>query len=184
MAFDHGNDLCLGFWAKALEAEIIHVPNDANVLEIGCAEADWISPSRAAFPDWSITGVDFRACDRPRSTFICGDIRQQEFGEGAFDLVVAISALEHFGLGAYGDPEGPDADVETTRLVGRWLKPGGWFYFDVPFGDGNASRKFRRYTDAMVRERLVPAGCDIRWWRQFTPEHPDAPYVGVICQKV
>lgn len=180
MSFNHGNDLCLGFWAKAWASGVIQVRHAAKVLEIGAAEADWMGPMHAERPDWDLTGLDWRG----GTNRIQGDVLTYEFPPESFDLIVAISAIEHIGLGAYGDPKEPAGDILTANRVGRWLKPHGWFYFDVPYGERyEALPKFRRYDEQAVRARLVPVGCAIRWWRIFTPTHPDAPYVGVITQK-
>jgi SAM-dependent methyltransferase len=44
---------------------------------------------------------------------------------GKFDLVVSLCALEHFGLGRYGDELDMDGDEKALREMVRVLRPGG-----------------------------------------------------------
>lgn len=62
------------------------------------------------------------------------------------DSASSLHALEHFGLGRYGDPIDPDGHVKGFRNITKMLKKGGIFYFSVPMGkqriDFNAHRVF------------------------------------------
>jgi SAM-dependent methyltransferase len=84
------------------------------------------------------------------------------FAPETFDAVVMLGALEHFGLGFYGDPIDDDGDTKTMQNIARWLKPGGWVYFDVPCQPTYSvrpNRHFRDYAPASVQERLIaPSG--------------------------
>jgi hypothetical protein len=51
-----------------------------------------------------------------------------------FDCGVTISALEHDGLGRYGDPIDPLGDLKTMRSYKQIIKPGGLMYLSVPVG--------------------------------------------------
>jgi SAM-dependent methyltransferase len=50
------------------------------------------------------------------------------------ESVSSLHAVEHFGLGRYGDPIDPDATFAAMRALARVLKPGGYLYFAVPIG--------------------------------------------------
>jgi SAM-dependent methyltransferase len=62
------------------------------------------------------------------------------------DSVSSLHAIEHFGLGRYGDPIDAYGHVKGIDNIYRVLKPGGTFYFSVPIGkqriDFNAHRIF------------------------------------------
>ena len=62
------------------------------------------------------------------------------------DSVSCLHALEHFGLGRYGDKIDPEGHVKGFQQITKILKPGGTFYFSVPMGeqriDFNAHRVF------------------------------------------
>ncbi|MDY0162970.1 DUF268 domain-containing protein [Desulfobotulus sp.] len=62
------------------------------------------------------------------------------------DSVSCLHALEHFGLGRYGDPLDIEGHRKGFMAITRLLKPGGVFYFSVPIGplriEFNAHRVF------------------------------------------
>lgn len=62
------------------------------------------------------------------------------------DSISCLHALEHFGLGRYGDTIDPDGHIKGFQNITTILKPGGIFYFSVPMGiqriDFNAHRIF------------------------------------------
>ena len=57
-----------------------------------------------------------------------------------------LHALEHFGLGRYGDPLDPDGHVKGFSNMASLLKSGGTFYLSTPIGqervEFNANRVF------------------------------------------
>jgi len=62
------------------------------------------------------------------------------------DSLSCLHALEHFGLGRYGDPVSPDGYLTGLENLYSVLKPGGYLYFSVPIGpqrtEFNAQRVF------------------------------------------
>jgi SAM-dependent methyltransferase len=52
----------------------------------------------------------------------------------AYDSVSCLHALEHFGLGRYGDPIDPDGHVKGLNSLIQMLKPGGKLILSVPIG--------------------------------------------------
>lgn len=73
----------------------------------------------------------------------------------------SLNALEHFGLGRYGDPISPSGWRDGMRALCRVLAPGGFLYFAVPVGEErlrfNAHRVFgpRTVLDSMPELELV-----------------------------
>jgi SAM-dependent methyltransferase len=65
---------------------------------------------------------------------------------GYCDSVSSLSAIEHFGLGRYGDPVDVNAYLTGIDNLHRLLKVGGKLYFSVPIGpqrvEFNAHRVF------------------------------------------
>jgi hypothetical protein len=51
-----------------------------------------------------------------------------------FDAALSISSFEHDGLGRYGDPIDPDADLTAMRRTKELVRPGGLLYLAVPIG--------------------------------------------------
>ena len=50
------------------------------------------------------------------------------------DFVFVFSSFEHDGLGRYGDPINPYADLESIARVHCLLKPGGFLFLGIPTG--------------------------------------------------
>jgi SAM-dependent methyltransferase len=194
MSFKAGGDLCLGFfqhfWDQGWLPEL---PQGARVLEIGCAEADWLTPMKTARPDLYLVGIDQRTSnDRPGADErILGDVLTYEFPPASFDAVIAVSMIEWAGMGHYGDPEDPDGDLKTLQNARRWIKPDGWLYFDVPVvedSDRPRHTKMRVYSDAMFARLFDEAGWDVVTSEWFAGEldngrtHPDGPYMAHLLR--
>jgi len=66
--------------------------------------------------------------------------------ENNCDSISSLHALEHFGLGRYGDPIDPLGHIKGFSNITKMLKKGGRFYFSVPLGTSriefNAHRIF------------------------------------------
>jgi len=62
------------------------------------------------------------------------------------DSLSCLHAIEHFGLGRYGDPIDPDGHLKGFRSLLSMLKPGGTLYLSFPVGratvEFNAHRVF------------------------------------------
>jgi hypothetical protein len=50
------------------------------------------------------------------------------------DTILCISSIEHDGLGRYGDPINPNADLETMHRMKSMLVRGGLLYISFPVG--------------------------------------------------
>lgn len=51
-----------------------------------------------------------------------------------FDTAIALSTMEHIGLGLYGEPVDPHGDRKAAIEVLKVVKPGGRLLLTVPFG--------------------------------------------------
>lgn len=63
-----------------------------------------------------------------------------------YDSISSLHAIEHFGLGRYGDPVDYWGYLKAIENITKMLTPGGTFYFSVPIGpqriEFNAHRVF------------------------------------------
>lgn len=180
-------DLCIGFWAAIWNSGVLSFPQNATVLEIGCAEADWVSEMKRLRSDLHITAIDARKVDRPADVLIHGDVLTQTFPPASFDAIVAVSTIEHIGLGSYGDPIQSTGDTDTMRRCREWLTPDGWMYLDVPYrphGDPrgyHVTRNYRGYDEAHLQSRLL-TGWQETFRRVFHVGHEDSPFVALILR--
>lgn len=178
-------DHCIGFFSEMYESGRVPIPEGAKVLEIGCAEVDWLTPMKALRPDLHLTGLDQRthpprpgADELVRGNLLNGSL----FPYGSFDVIVAISVLEHVGIGRYGDERHPDGDMIAMRHLKTWLKPDGFLYLDVPYRPDGPSTDFRAYSPEDLEWRLIQDWKVVQ--RQFFDyrKHPDGPYIALVLK--
>jgi hypothetical protein len=80
--------------------------------------------------------------------------------KGKIDAAVSISTFEHDGLGRYGDPLHPDADLDAMHRVLSLLRPGGLLFLTVPIGpDVVVFNLHRRY--GTIRLPLLLHGWEV-----------------------
>lgn len=79
------------------------------------------------------------------------------------DSLSCLHALEHFGLGRYGDPLRIDGSVRGLTNLAKMLKPGGILYLSVPIGIERVEFNGHRILDPLsVVEIASDSGCDLR----------------------
>lgn len=117
-------------------------------------------------PECNYTYLRHDFCDLP-----VGFIKQHI---GTFDVVISISAIEHFGLGTYGEGN-PQYfyDVLAVRQAWQLLKEKGVFYLTVPFGGVHRDNfpHWRIYDQHTALRQLV---------QDFTVERCDVFIAGPI----
>jgi SAM-dependent methyltransferase len=111
----------------AFAAEHLRSAAPAQILDVGSYRHFILG----LLAHYSITTLDVR----PRTpivkneTVITGDAKGLSFPDGSFDAVLSLCALEHFGLGRYGDEFDARADSRALAEMVRVLKPGGVLIF-------------------------------------------------------
>jgi len=73
--------------------------------------------------------------DWHRSSARIMNIRPDAIFSSEYDLVIAYSTIEHFGLGRYGDPLDPDADKKWMQMIRGCIAPGGRLLLAVPLAE-------------------------------------------------
>jgi len=107
-----------------------------------------------------LVGIDLAATARAGVRGIVADIRAPALRAGAFDLVLAISVIEHIGrdntryVGAQPDHSDDEGDFEAIRAIASLLTLGGRVLLTVPFGRAEHHGWFIQY-DARRLDRLI-----------------------------
>lgn len=91
------------------------------------------------------------------------DAKKINLPDNSFDAVVSLCALEHFGLGRYGDEFELDADKKAFKEMIRVLKPNGRIIFTTMITNAGPSIAFnahRLYTHKMIEEFCSDLICE------------------------
>jgi SAM-dependent methyltransferase len=112
---------------------------EERVLDVGYAyAAGYYLTALLALPIPSLHGVDWSAAPVPGMARARGDLRALPYREGAFDLVICISTIEHVGMDnmRYGlaGHRSVGGDVAALREMERTVRLGGRVLITVPFG--------------------------------------------------
>ncbi len=125
-------------------------PEKEKILDVGCSRS--VLSILMAEQGHSVWGIDINdyGLDNLPFTFIKGDICKTDFPNDFFDCVVAVSTIEHIGLGAYGELPEESKEYLAIKEIFRILKPSGKFIVTLPYGKSFVNKDFRIYD----KERL------------------------------
>lgn len=137
-------------------------PED-RVLDIGTANAEPAYVAALAGRAREITGVDLAEANIPGIRTVVADVRDLPFEDGAFDLALCVSTLEHVGRDnrVYGateeaDPEGlADALDELRRVVA------GRLVITVPCGEAEDHGWFVQLEPKAWNDAFLEAGFSV-----------------------
>jgi 2-polyprenyl-3-methyl-5-hydroxy-6-metoxy-1,4-benzoquinol methylase len=148
-----GNEAC---WAgtneRILEKNFIllslarlYESSQIEILDVGSAES--LLAYELASLNYTVTAIDIRpmTLSHPNLKFIKCDICQPVLSTASFDCVIALSTIEHIGLGWYGDEIGESLDHKAVQQIYSLIKPGGSFILTVPYGKGAVTPVHRIY---------------------------------------
>ena len=136
-------------------AALADLPESSRILDVGGAEST-LGLSLASLGH-DVTIVDPRGfpIEHPRVTVASVPFEELTYDGEPFDAAVVVSSVEHFGVGAYGQPDAEDRlDVRAMRDLRERLRPGGRLVLTVPFG-APSEDDFQRVYDAEGLDRLL-----------------------------
>lgn len=127
-------------------AQKIHENNPKTHIDIG-SRVDGFVAHVAAFREIQVLDVRPLKVTIPNIRFRQMDLMKPDPEMAASaDSVSCLHAIEHFGLGRYGDPMDPDGHLKGLSAITNLLRPGGTLYLSVPLGplrvEFNAHRVF------------------------------------------
>ena len=138
-------------------ARQIHLANPEKHIDIG-SRIDGFVAHVASFREIEVFDI------RPVSSSIPGIIFRQadlmNFSEsmyGCCDSLSCLHALEHFGLGRYGDPVDPSGYAAGLANMAKALRPAGFYYLSVPVGQARVEFNAHRIFDPVELVRLAAA---------------------------
>lgn len=138
------------FWQDLLVARWIFAAKPQRHVDIG-SRVDGFVAHVASFRDIEVFDVRPISSKIPGVVFKQGDLMRSDglpetAGRGYCDSLSCLHALEHFGLGRYGDPVDPTGYERGIANMALLLHLGGTFYLSTPIGrervEFNAHRVF------------------------------------------
>ena len=126
-----------------------------KILDVGCRYS--MLSIQLASLGHEMHGIDINNYKHKHPNFIFhkADILSSNFPKDYFDVVIALSTIEHIGLGRYGDKQDIGGDTKAVRQILRIIKPGGRFLITLPFGKAVKTNWFRVYNMEKLRKLLT-----------------------------
>lgn len=122
------------FWQDLICARWIFEKSPKNHLDVG-SRIDGFIAHLLTFMD--VTLFDIRNIQNviPGLKFAMADVQTSihEYIE-AFDSVSSLHAIEHFGLGRYGDSLSTEGHINGLINISMCVKKGGYLYLSFPVG--------------------------------------------------
>lgn len=122
------------FHQDLLVARKVFEHNPKKHVDIG-SRVDGFIAHLASFRETEVLDVRPLENNIPNVIFKQADLMSQEFNLVDYcDSVSSLHAVEHFGLGRYGDKLDFEGHLKGLDNMYKMLRPRGKFYFSVPIG--------------------------------------------------
>lgn len=146
------------FWQDLWAAQHVYRNNPERHYDIGSSISGFIGHLTSfRGTNRGVFLIDVRPLKTkiPGVEFVQGDAKRLEnIKDNSVESLSSLCALEHFGLGRYGDEIDPEGCFKALREMQRILRPGGVLYLSVPVGrehvEFNAHRIF--YPKTIINE--------------------------------
>ncbi len=134
------------FHQDLLIAKKVFKNNPVRHVDIG-SRTDGFVAHVAVFREIEVIDIRPQLSKVPNIVFKQMDLMQPSAGETAYcDSISCLHAIEHFGLGRYGDPIDYYGHIKAFENIHKLLKKDGTFYYSSPIGpqriEFNAHRVF------------------------------------------
>ncbi len=141
-------------------AQNIFVNKPVRHVDVG-SRVDGFVAHIAAFREIEVFDVRPQENRVKNIVFKRADFMAKDFSlDNYCDSISSLHAIEHFGLGRYGDPVDFDGYLIGLKNIHATLKENGMFYFSVPIGpqriEFNAHRVFSlRYLIEILKDKFI-----------------------------
>jgi len=127
-----------------------------RLLDIGSVGS--VLPIKLASQGYEVWCIDVRQYEGnglvQNLRCLVGDVRKTSFENNFFDCVIAVSTLEHIGLGRYSEWLEPDGDITAISEISRILSKNGTLLITLPFGKEEVFPSHRVYNQKRLRAIL------------------------------
>lgn len=125
------------FHQDLLVASLVHEANPSRHIDVGSRIDGFVAHVASFRP---IEVLDIRPLadtGHENIRFLQADLMNRAIELPRADSVSCLHAIEHFGLGRYGDPVDPEGHRLGLNNLLRMLTPGGTLYLSFPIGRRN-----------------------------------------------
>lgn len=128
----------------------MQLPIKSKILEVGSCRS--MVALQLASMGYKVTACDLKyyKYTHPNLEFVQGDLRNLDLPKNYFNAVIAISTIEHSGMGAYQDKVSKNGDKQAIQKIHDLLKPKGVILVTVPFGKKRITKEERIYDKASL----------------------------------
>lgn len=133
-----------------------NIPTEKKkILDVGCRYS--MLSIQLASLGHEMHGIDINDYKHKHPNFIFhkADILNSNLPKNYFDVVIALSTIEHIGLGRYGDREDIQGDINAVKQILGIIKSGGQLLITLPFGKAIKTNWFRVYNMKKISELLA-----------------------------
>jgi hypothetical protein len=122
------------FWQDLLVARRVMLASPARHVDVG-SRVDGLITHLLVFREVEVVDVRLLSHPVPGLKFILDDATAlSSLDDQSIESLSSLHALEHFGLGRYGDPIDAQGHIRGLRSLQRVLAPGGRLYLSFPVG--------------------------------------------------
>jgi hypothetical protein len=146
------------FWQDLHVAKKIHSANPGRHVDIG-SRIDGFVAHLASFRSVEVFDIRPIRSEVPGIVFRQADLMQLPSQyRGYSDSVSCLHALEHFGLGRYGDPIDPEGHVRGLTNIASIVCDGGRLYLSAPVGKPHVEFNAHRICDPFQLVQVAALG--------------------------
>jgi hypothetical protein len=127
------------FWQDLLVSRWVYEARPQLHVDVG-SRVDGFVAHVASFREVEVFDIRNITTQVPGIVFRQADFQSMKSvtsytnGGGYCDSLSCLHAIEHFGLGRYGDEINPFGYASGIKTMSKLLKPGGKFYLSTPIG--------------------------------------------------
>lgn len=143
------------FWQDLFFAQKVHLANPVKHVDIG-SRLDGFVAHVASFREIEVVDIRPVTVSIPQVVFRQADFMDSSKAVDEYcDSLSSLHALEHFGLGRYGDKIDPEGHLKGLKNMARILKADGALYLSVPVGKARVEFNAHRIFDPVDLVRLA-----------------------------
>lgn len=136
-----------------------------KIFDFGCTRS-WVALSLASMGH-KVYGIDLRHYPFRHPNLVSRKQNILDFKEKGFDIAIALSSLEHVGLGAYGEDYNPESLTRVIVKINELLARGGRLILTVPAGQSSTDGFMRSFTPDEIEKLVTSAGFSLEKSRYF-----------------